>query len=336
MRRILLLALALALVSTAYAARTLDLYFIDVEGGQATLIVSPSGQSLLVDTGWAGFEGRDAARIRAAAKEAGIKRIDYLVITHFHADHVGGVQQLIEKLPVMTFVDHGASIETSKSAGQLMAMYEKAVQTGKRLTVKPGDKLPMKGLDVEVVAANGERLSSALKGGGVANPACQSGSEYKEDPTENARSVGFVLSYGKFRFVDLGDLTSKKEVELACPENRLGPVDLYLTTHHGVDTSNSEPIVHGLKPRVAIMNNGAKKGGAPAAWKIIRNSPGLEDLWQLHFALAGGKETNASEPMIANLDPNCEGKYIKVSANQDGSFVVTNTRNKYSKTYAAR
>jgi beta-lactamase superfamily II metal-dependent hydrolase len=336
MRTILSLVCALGLAGSAFGAKTLDFYFIDVEGGQATLIVSPSGQSILVDTGWAGFEGRDASRIRAAAKEAGIKRIDYLVIKHYHADHVGGVQQLLEKIPVATFVDHGPDIETSKSANELMGMYEKAVQTGKRMSVKPGDKLPMKGVDVEVVSSNGERIPSALKGGGISNSACATAGEYKDDPTENSRSVGFVLSYGKFRFIDHADLTAKKELELACPENRIGPVDLYLTTHHGMDASNAEPIVQGLKPRVAIMNNGAKKGGSPAAWKIIRNSPGLEDIWQLHFALAGGRDTNAGEPMIANLYPDCEGRYIKVSASQDGSFTVVNTRNKYSKTYPAR
>ena len=336
MKPLLSLLCALLLAASARGAKTLDFYFIDVEGGQATLIVTPSGQSMLVDTGWPGFEGRDASRIHAAAKAAGVKRIDYLVTTHYHTDHVGGVQQLVERLPVVTFVDHGPNIETSRSAGELNAMYEKAVQTGKRLSVRPGDKIPMKGVEVEVVTANGERVPKPLKGAGAANALCPSAPEFKDDPSENARSVGFVMSFGKFRFVDLGDLTSKKELELACPENRVGPIDLYLTTHHGLDTSNAEAIVHALRPRVAIMNNGAKKGGSPSAWQIIRRSPGLEDLWQLHFALAGGKDNNAAESMIANLDPNCEGKYIKVSANQDGSFTVTNERNRYSKPYAAR
>ncbi|HET8548769.1 MAG TPA: MBL fold metallo-hydrolase [Bryobacteraceae bacterium] len=336
MRTLLLLLCALALAAPAFGAKTLDIYFVDVEGGQATLIVSPDRQSILVDTGWPGFEGRDASRIHAAAKDAGVKRIDYLVTTHYHTDHVGGIQQLLEKLRVVTFVDHGPNVETSKSANELTAMYEKAVQTGKRLTVKPGDKLPLKGIDVGIVTANGERVSRALSGGGAANPACTGAGEYKDDPTENARSVGFVLSYGKFRFINLGDLTAKKELELACPENRIGPVDVYLTTHHGLETSNAQPIVHGLRPRVAIMNNGAKKGGSPVAWRIIRDSPELEDIWQLHFALAGGKDTNTSEPMIANLEPNCAGRYIRLSASRDGSFTVTNARNNYSKTYAAR
>jgi beta-lactamase superfamily II metal-dependent hydrolase len=336
MKPVVLLMCALLSAMSAQGAKTLDFYFVDVEGGQATLIVTPSGQSMLVDTGWPGFEGRDATRIQRAAKAAGVKRIDYLVTTHYHTDHVGGVQQLVERLPVTTFVDHGPNVETSRTAGELNALYEKALATGKRLTVKPGDRIPLKGVDVEVVTAHGERAAASLKGAGAANPLCGRAADFKEDPTENARSVGFVMSFGKFRFIDLGDLTSKKELELACPENRIGPVDLYLTTHHGLDTSNAETLVHALKPRVAIMNNGAKKGGSPSAWQIIRRSPELEDLWQLHFALAGGKDNNAAESMIANLDPNCEGKYIKVSANPDGSFTVLNERNKYTKVYSAR
>lgn len=331
MRKAALLFAALTCAITAQAAKTLDFYFIDVEGGQATLIVSPSKQSMLVDAGWPGYNSRDAARIAAAAKAAGVKQIDYLVVTHFHTDHVGGVPQLIEKLPVKTFVDHGANTETGKNAKELFDAYEKAVATGKHMTVKPGDTIPMKGLDVTVVTAGGDHINSPLKGGGEANPMC--GKSFPEDPTENARSLGFVMQFGKFRFVDLGDLTSKKELELVCPENRIGPVDVYLTTHHGLAASNAEGIVHALKPRVAVMNNGAKKGGSPEAWEIIHNSPGLEDLWQVHFSIAGGKENNSAEPMIANLVENCEGKYIKLSANADGSFTIYNSRNKYQKTY---
>lgn len=314
--------------------KTLDFYFVDVEGGQATLIVTPNKESILVDTGWPGFNGRDAARIAAAAKAAGVKRIDYLITTHYHTDHVGGVKQLIERLPVRTFVDHGPNTETSKSAQELWAQYEEAARTGKRMIVKPGDKIPLKGVDVTVVAARGEHIGHPLPGAGAPNHLC--GAAYPEDKSENARSVGFLLTYGNFRFIDLGDLTNQKESELVCPNNKLGTVDLYLTTHHGLNTSNAKEIVHALRPRVAVMNNGAKKGGTPQAYQIVRSAPGLEDLWQLHFALAGGKENNTAESMIANLEENCEGKSIKVSASKDGSMTVVNLRNNFSKTYAAR
>ena len=337
MRLLAGLVLSLCMATVLPAAKTLDFYFIDVEGGQATLIVTPSKQSLLVDAGWPGFNKRDAERIKAAAKSAGIKHIDYLALTHYHMDHVGGVPQIAAMLPVKNFIDHGPNNETNKGAKELSEAYDEAVKTGNHLVMKPGDKIPLKGLDITVVAANGDHLGSALAGAGAANPLCAAEPSFKEDKSENARSLGFVLSFGKFRFIDLGDLTSAKELNLVCPNNLLGTVDVYLTTHHGLDASNAKAIVEALHPRVAIMNNGAKKGGVPAAWKIIKESPGLEDIWQVHFALAGGKETNVPDPMVANItEENDEGKALKVSASADGSFTVTNLRNKYSKTYAAK
>jgi competence protein ComEC len=330
----LLLGMVLA-ASLVHAAKTLDVYFVDVEGGQATLIVTPSKESLLVDTGWPGFNGRDAGRIKAAAKAAGVKQIDYLVLTHYHTDHAGGISQLLDVLPVKNFVDHGPNRETGKGAGELTASWDKAVATGKHLVVKPGDKLPLKGVDVQVVAADGNVISSPVTGAGAANSFCAANT-FPEDKTENARSTGIVITYGKFRMIDLGDLTSQKELEMVCPSNRLGKVDLYLTTHHGTNTSNAKAIVHALSPRVAIMNNGAKKGGSPESWQIVRSSPGLEDLWQLHFAVAGGKDNNSADSFIANIDEACEGKFLKASAMADGSFTVVNSRNKYQKSYAAK
>jgi beta-lactamase superfamily II metal-dependent hydrolase len=329
------LALLVCAVQFTYAAKTLDIYFIDVEGGQATLIVTPSKQSMLIDAGWPGFNGRDAERIAAAAKAADVKTLDYMVTTHYHLDHVGGVPQAVEKLKVKTFADHGPNNETSKNANELYAAYEKAVGGSRRITIKPGDTIPMKGVDIQVVTSNGEHAASPVKGAGGSNALCGTNS-YPEDKSENARSMGLLFTFGKFRMVNLGDLTARKEVELMCPENRIGAVDLYLTTHHGLAQSNAKEIVHAIQPRVAIMNNGAKKGGSPDAWKIIKASPGLEDLWQLHFAIAGGTETNSPETFIANLEERCEGKYIKVSANQDGSFTVVNARNGFSKTYKAK
>jgi beta-lactamase superfamily II metal-dependent hydrolase len=330
-----LVPLALA-AGGAFAAKTLDIHFIDVEGGQATLIVTPRGESLLVDAGWPGFNGRDADRIIAAAKKAGLSRIDYLMITHYHRDHSGGVEPLAEKFPIGTFVDHGPNTETGKGAEELSAAYLRALAKGRHLVLKPGDRIPLKGVDVHAVTARGDLLAKPLKGGGAANPLCGGAQEKAADPTENARSLGIVVQYGKFRFADLGDLTWNKELALVCPSNRIGKVDVYLTTHHGMDISGPPQIVHALAPRVAIMNNGAKKGGAPPAWQVVKQSPGLEDLWQVHFALAGGKENNSSEELIANMEEQCAGHGISVSAQTSGAFAVTNHRNGKTKSYAAR
>lgn len=328
-----LVLFSLLSATVVWAAKPLNITFIDVEGGQATLLVTPRGESVLIDTGWPGANGRDAQRISAAAKAAGIKKLDYVVITHHHTDHVGGAKQLTDKLPVGTFVDHGPNIETGKGAEEMNEIYGDALKTAKHLVVKPGDKLPLRDVQAEVVTANGETISAK----GTPNANCGNLPTYPEDPSENARSVGIVFTYGKFRFADFGDLTARREVTLACPANLIGPIDLYLTTHHGLDQSNAKPLVEAIHPRVAIMNNGARKGGSPKAWQIVKNSPGLEDLWQLHYAVEGGKDNNVAEPFIANLDERtCTGSPIVVNAMADGSFTVLNKRNKYEKTYAAR
>lgn len=326
-----LVALFAAWAGVAQAAKTLDLYFIDTEGGQATLVVAPSGQSLLIDTGYTGFGGRDTLRIAAAAKDAGVKKIDTLVITHFHDDHVGGVANLLDRLPVTLFLDHGPSIETHDYPGPYAAAFAK----GQHRVVAAGDKIAIKDLDVTVVAGAGKSISSQNGGKGEPNPYCggipQSTSEVEAG--ENSQSLAVVIQFGKFRFADLGDLTWNKELALLCPANKVGKIDLYLTTHHGGESSKA---IWGMTPRVAIMNNGPSKGGDPAGWKNVMASPGLEDLWQLHFALAGGKETNVPDTFIANVDANDQGKHLKVSALADGSFTVTNPRNKFTKTYAAK
>ncbi len=311
----------------------MSVYFIDVEGGQATLIVSPSGESMLVDTGWDGFDNRDADRIAAAAKDAGVKQIDYLVITHYHGDHVGGTTQLAGKLPIKNFVDHGPSVEHGADADKLFAAYNAAREKGKHIQVKPGDKVPIKGLDVRVLTAAGDKISAPLKGAGQDNGFCADTKLRSEDKTENARSVGTLITYGKFRMIDLGDLTWNKEYELVCPKNLVGTVDVYLTTHHGMNMSGPAAIVHALHPRVAIMNNGANKGGTPEAWQAVHGSPNLEDFWQVHYSVAGAKENNTSEQLIANMDEKAHGNWIKLSAESDGGFQVTNQRNGFSKTY---
>ena len=335
--RVLLSGLLFAVLAT-YAAKPLEIFFIDVEGGQATLIVSPSGQSMLVDTGWPGYSNRDANRIAVAAKKAGLKKIDYVFITHFHVDHVGGAKQLADRIPVGTFVDKGKTVENDKNAKEMMETYDNALATSgtkngpkpKRLIVKAGDTVPVKGLEITVVAAGGEFISAA----GTPNPACSDTTRKDVDPSDNAQSAGFLLKFGEFRFVDLGDLTWNKETDLVCPSNRVGPVDVFLSSHHGLDQSNPPVLLASLQPKVAIMNNGAKKGGSPPAWNVIHESKGLQDLWQLHFAVAGGKEANVADPFIANIDMADDGHYLQLTAEPDGSFKIYNSRNKYSKSYA--
>lgn len=330
-------ALILAVCLTASAAgpqKTVDLHFVDTEGGQATLIVTPSGESILVDAGWPGYDGRDAKRIVAAAKKAGLTRIDYLLMTHYHLDHVGGVPQLAEAFPIGTLIDHGTNTETNKRAKELEDAYLRVAQSGaKRRQVKPGDVLKLRDIRIDIVTARGEKIPKPLKNGGQKNPLCAEVERKADDPSENARSIGFLLTFGKFRFVDLADLTWNKELEIACPEHYIGPVDLFLTTHHGLDQSNPAAIVHGLRPRVIVMNNGAKKGGSPAAWMVFATSPGLNDMWQLHYSLAGGKDANVAEERIANVEEKCEGFGITVEAGKDATLKVTNHRNGHTKSY---
>ncbi len=330
----ILLTLSLLFSSFTFCeAKTLTVFFIDVEGGQATLVVSPSGESLLVDTGWPGSQGRDAERIMAAARQAGIQRIDYLLVTHYHMDHVGGVPQLAERIPIGTFIDHGASVESGKQADELKAAYDKVQSKGRHMLAKPGGKIPIADLDIEVLAVAGRAITVPIEGAGQSNPLCAEAKPLDEDKSENSQSVGILIRHGKFRMIDLGDLTGDKELELACPRNLVGPVDVYLTTHHGNSDSGSAAIVRALGPRVAIMNNGARKGGDASAWQTVRTSPGLEDIWQLHYAVEGGKGSNAPDEFIANPEEECRGFAIKLVANEDGSFAVTNTRNGFTKRY---
>jgi competence protein ComEC len=344
MRRLALLpavflAVCICLAPVAGAPTPLQIYFIDVEGGQSTLIVDPQGESLLIDTGWADFDGRDADRIVAAAKSAGIDHIDDAIITHYHSDHAGGVPQLAAKMKIGTFFDHGANTETSADTTRAYNGYLKVAAQAKRVRVKPGDVLPLKGMHVEVLTAAGAEITESLPGAGQPNPLCTSEPNYPPDPSENSQSVGVLITFGKFRFIDLGDLTNLKELGLACPKNLIGTVDLYLTTHHGTahpgtgDGSNARAIVDMLHPRVAVMNNGAIKGGHPVAWQIVHDSPGLEDLWQLHYSIQGDKDHNVDEKFIANVGGDDQGNYIKVTAEPDATMTVTNSKNNFSKTY---
>ena len=363
---VLLLAAVAALViapcagAQARASKNLDIYVLDVEGGNATLFVTPSGESLLIDTGNIGAAApRDAGRIMAAMKDAGLQQIDHLIITHWHGDHFGGLAELASHITIKEFIDHGPNVQPAEAADNFLKdVYPKLYGKAKHTVAKPGDKIPIAGLDARVIASAGNIISSPLPGAGKPNPECaqfKAGDNNAEDP----QSVGTYFTFGKFRTVHLGDLTRNKEFELMCPVNRLPPVDLLLGLHHGQASSNSEVMVHALHPRAAIMNNGTRKGGEPDTMKSVFTSPGLEDLWEIHFSQLSGQEYTVPGMFIANtldeplnampINPisapapgpgtppppahNGTAHWIKASAQQDGTFTVTNTRNGFSKTY---
>jgi competence protein ComEC len=317
----------------------LKVYFVDVEGGQATLFVTPAHESLLIDTGWPGNEGRDADRIVAAAKDAGVSKIDYVLITHYHLDHVGGAPQLASRIPVGTFIDHGENRELTDNAtvGAWKA-YQHLLASGNygHISPKPGDSLSIRGLKVEFVSSDGALIDAALPGAGQSNPACNGAARPPTDQTENPRSLGTLLTFGRLRILDLGDLTRDKEMELMCPFNRLGKIDIFIVSHHGWLQSDSPVLVHGIDSRVAIMDNGAKKGGSPIVFDTIMGSPHLEDLWQLHFSEEGGSAHNVRAEFVANPDGPDSGNYLELTARTDGSFGVFNSRTKATKDYPAR
>jgi competence protein ComEC len=348
----------------AEATKALNIYVVDVEGGNATLFVPPSGESVLIDTGNGGAAAaRDADRIMAAVKDAGLAQIDHLITTHWHGDHFGAMAELAGRIPLRHFIDHGANVQPAPAIDDFLQKTYPGLYAKARHTVaKPGDRIAVAGLDWRVVSAAGEVITTALPGAGRMNPYCASFKPQDVDPTENAQSVGSVVTFGRFRVAHLGDLTWNKEFDLMCPMNRIGTVDLFVVSHHGQPISNSAVLVHAIQPRVAVMNNGTRKGGQPDAMRIIHSSPGLEDLWQLHFSMLSGQEytvpglfiaNSVDEPQstvpVAAMPPpppgpgappapvhNGSAYWIKVSAQPDGSFTVTNGRNGFSKTYTAR
>ena len=331
-------AVALSLHAQGAAAGKLRIYFIDVEGGQSTLFVTPAGKSLLIDTGWPDNNFRDADRIVKAAKSAGLSRIDYVLITHYHDDHVGGVPQLVERIPVGTFIDHGPNRELDNGATERgYAAFRKVLADtkAKEIVPKPGDHLPIKGMNVTVISADGKLLETPQPGAGQPNSYCKESEVRPPDKTENGRSLGVLIHFGDLKILDLGDLTWDKERELMCPDNRLGKVDLLVVSHHGWYQSSSPALVDAIHPLVAVMDNGEKKGGSTPTLDTVRKAPRLEALWQLHYSDEGGTEHNTAAEYIANLDGPDAGNDIEVTASRDGSFTVRNGRTGAEKHYAA-
>src|SRR5712692_151636 len=367
MRRTILLVMILAVfaalaMAQSKTAKTLDIYVVDVEGGNAVLFVTPAGESVLIDTGNTGAgAARDAGRIADAAKDAGLKQIDHLIFTHYHGDHIGGLTELAKRIPIQEFFDHGMNIQPNPAVDAILKDYADLYAKAKHTVVKPGDKIPVAGLDWRIVSSAGEVIKTPLPGAGSRpNPYCANYKLADVPKTEDDQSVGSVITFGKFRTVHLGDLTLNRQFELMCPNNRIGTVDLLLAARHG--NVNGEFFVLPIHPRAVITNNGTRKGAPPDAMKVFFSSPGMEDVWQEHFSLLGGQEYTVPGMFIANefdqpqsampvapvVNPpqgqqappapehNGKAYYIKVSAQQDGTFTVTNTRNGFTKTYRPR
>jgi beta-lactamase superfamily II metal-dependent hydrolase len=356
-----LVCLAAPALAQNRAARPLEIYVVDVEGGNATLFVTPSGETVLIDTGNGGAQAaRDASRIVEAARDAGVTKIDHLIITHWHGDHFGGLQEVARQLPIAHYYDHGPNVQATPQTDDFFkTVYEPLTAKAQHTVVKPGDTIPVKDLKWTVVAAAGNVLKTNLSGAGKPNPYCAESKAQDPDPTENAQSVSSYITFGRFHVVHMGDLTYNRELDLMCPNNRLGSADLFLVSHHGQAISNSPALVHALHPRAAIINNGTRKGGQPDAMKVLFSSPGLEDVWQIHFSLLSGQEYTVPGTFIANQidqpdtalpiaawNPPPQGQqappapvhngkayYFKIVAQQDGTFTVTNMRNNFSKTY---
>jgi len=328
----LLLATVLAAPAFAKSREELKIYFIDVEGGQSTLVVSPAKHSLLIDAGFAG--PRDAKRIVEALKAASVKKIDYLAITHFHGDHAGGVADLAKLVKIGTFVDHGPDTEDSPQAKELYAAYLKAVGHRPHVIAIPGQGLPFKDIEVQFLAAGGAHIENPLPAAGEANFYCASEPEPPADNSENSQSLALLVTYGRFRYLDMGDLTEGKSLPLVCPNNLIGRVDVYRMSHHGAYPDNPKALVWALHPTIAVMNNGEHKGGSPEAWQIVHDSPGLEGLWQLHYAADAGKDHNSDDNLIANAGMKSDGHFISVIVEPDGQWTIKNSRNGYEKTFS--
>jgi competence protein ComEC len=358
MKRALNVLFVVMLLSASSAAQTrnLEIYWIDVEGGAATLFISPTGESMVFDTGFPGNGDRDAKRIFAAAQKAGLKQIDHAVISHWHGDHAGGLSALSKLIPIGKFYDHGNGVEEADR--QRLEEY-KTVAGNKRTIVKAGDAIPFGPVQVRVVVSEGPVIASPINGGGP-NPLCTNAAQMAAAGPENQRMVALSLTYGNFKFASLGDLDWQRELELACPVNKLGAVTVYtMNRHGGLDNSGSPALLGAIKPQVIVVNNGPRKGLGATDDRVkpitvpgitpppyeknsylrMAKTPGVQDVWQAHLSLLDSDPAhNTARDMIANLEegPADQGHWIHASIGRDGKYTITNSRNGFSKTYTAR
>ena len=330
-----MIALA-ALLALPAQEKGLEIHWIDVEGGAATLVVTPEGESLLMDCGWPGK--RDAERIKKALDSTGLKRIDHYLTSHWHTDHWGGVAELAALVPIGRFYDHGFPGPEAKDVDpKLKEAYLKA-SGGKSIVLKPGDTVPLKGATVKILSAHG--IVAGEEAGAAQTRKCAANPEHPakpEDTSDNARSLGFLLTYGAFRFLDMGDLTWNVEHKLVCPANLVGTADVYQSTHHGLNQSNHPALLRAVSPTVAVMNCGAKKPGKAWSYATIRGTPGLKDIFQIHRNVEHGADQNAPAELVANDDEACKGEGVRLVAAPGGKSYTVEVPSKGTKrTYASK
>ncbi len=359
MQRFLLSAVAIAaLTLTAGAALTaqsgdLKITWIDVEGGASTLFVSPTGESLLFDTGYPDNGDRDAKRIFAAAQKAGLTKIDHVVISHWHGDHVGGLEALSKMIPIGKFYDHGDGVEPADKARHDLYV---AIAGANRTILKAGDTIPLRGVQVRVLVSEGPVIRNPVNGGGP-NPLCAGAPLQAPAAPENIRMVALSITYNNFKYASLADSDWSREMDLACPVNKLGHVNLYtINRHGGLDNSGAPALLGAIAPQVIVLNNGPRKGLGQKVenTKIINANytpyethsylrlaklPGIEGVWQAHKSLIDPDPAHNTAPdMIANLEEGAgdAGNPLTATVTAGGKFTITNARNNFSKTYTAK
>ena len=334
----------------------------DFEGGGGTLFVTPNGQTLVIDTGWPAGRGgpapvpgeppipptkSSAQRIVEAVKAAGATRIDYLLMTHYHLDHIGGFDELVRLIPIGTFLDHGDNREMPRSgatpaqlAGAPSAAYARyvaATASGKRVIMKPGDRVVIDG--VTVTATNADRAVPSHPLAGSGRPGVGCGTKPVQTVNggeENPRSLGFVASFGRARIMLLGDITRDVEYDLVCPRDLIGPIDLMLATHHGSELSNGPVVPATVKPRVVVIANGQTKGGDPSSYEAMSAATPADAIWQVHEAVKPGAR-NTAPARIANPAGVPDATHpILIAVARNGAITVTNPRTGESKTYAKK